>query len=148
MGAMSTRTVALSSKELDSAIEVLSSARHALQLTRFQRFSYFALMVTTDLITFMLVVATCFGILSLLKVYEASDIINLVYGLAFLFCLLIGLVSLALNIPFFRKIFRERARLKQLGLSSFYQSLWKESRRGRWKRRVRACPDRSALPMR
>jgi hypothetical protein len=137
MNAMSTRTVALSSKELDSAIEVLSSARHALQLTRFQRFSYFALMVTTDLITFMLGVAIFFGVLSLLNVYQASDIINLVYGLALLVCLLIGLVSLALNIPFLRKTFRETSRLKQLGLSSFYRSLWKESRRGQWKRRVR-----------
>jgi len=132
-----TRSVALSSRELDSAIEVLSSARDGLQLTRFQRFSYFALMVSADLITFIVAVAICFGILSLLKIYEASDIINLVYGLIIIFSVFIGLVALALNIPLLRKTFRERARLKQLGLSSFYRSLWKESRRGRWKRRVR-----------
>jgi hypothetical protein len=134
---MDTRTAALSSKELDSAIEVLSSARDALQLTRFQRFSYFALIVTADLTTYILGIGICLVILSALGVYETSDEFNLIYGCLVVGCTVLGLISLTLNIPFFRKIFRERARLKQLGLSSFYQSLWKESRRGQWKRRVR-----------
>jgi hypothetical protein len=134
---MDTRTVALSSKELDSAIGVLSSARHALQLTRFQRFSYLALIVTADLILYLLAFAVCVTILGWLGVYKPSDAVNLAYGFAVLGCILIGLVSLALNIPFIRKTVRERARLKQLGLSFLYRSLWKESRRGQWKRWVR-----------
>jgi len=48
--------------------------------------------------------------------------------------ILVGIVSLALNIPLLRKVFRERARLKKLGLSSLSRSLWKESRRSRWSR--------------
>ena len=134
---MTTRTVSLSSKELETAIEVLSSARHALQLTRFERFSYLALIVIADVLMYLLAFAICLGILSWLHVYKASDGLNLAYGLAVVVCIFIGLVSLALNIPLIRKTFRERARLKQLGLSSLYRSLWKESRRGQWKRRVR-----------
>jgi hypothetical protein len=56
---------------------------------------------------------------------------------AFAFAFVVGTVSLALNIPLLRKFYRERARLKKLGLSSLSESLWKESRRGRWISRAR-----------
>jgi hypothetical protein len=36
-----------------------------------------------------------------------------------------------------RKLYRERASLKELGLSSLSKSLWKESRRSRWRSRAR-----------
>jgi hypothetical protein len=137
---MATRTVALSSKELDSAIGVLSSARHALQLNRFQKFSYFVLIVTADAIMYLLVASLIDDILQGLFAYEQpfySIYLNVVFALAIFVCIFIGLVSLALNYPFIHDAFLERRRLKQLGLSSFYRSLWKESRRGQWKRRVR-----------
>jgi hypothetical protein len=50
MSAVVTRTVPVSSNQLDTAIEVLSSAGRELQLTRFEKFSYRALMVSTDVI--------------------------------------------------------------------------------------------------
>jgi len=51
--------------------------------------------------------------------------------------ILVGMVSLVLNIPLLLRTFRERRRLKQLGLSSLSHSLLKESRRGRWTTWVR-----------
>ena len=135
---MATRTIELERDDLDKTIDVLSSAAHALQLTRFERFSYRVLMVTADLITCIMVAGICVRILSLLEVYQIPDNVNIyVFSYGLLVSTLIGIVSLALNIPLLRKTFRERARLKQLGLSSLSQSLWKESRRGQWERRVR-----------
>jgi hypothetical protein len=48
MSAKATPTIAVSSKELGNAIEALSSAGRAFQLTRFQRLSYQALMISVD----------------------------------------------------------------------------------------------------
>jgi hypothetical protein len=45
-------------------------------------------------------------------------------------------IALVINIPLAAKLYRERARLKELGLASLSKSLWKESRRGRWISRV------------
>jgi len=58
---------------------------------------------------------------------------------AFVFAVIVGIVSLALNIPLVRKLYRERVRLKKLGLTSLSESLWKESRRGRWMSRARGA---------
>jgi hypothetical protein len=58
---------------------------------------------------------------------------------AFAFAFVIGTVSLALNVPLARKLYRERARLKELGVSSLSKSLWKESRRSRWISRARGA---------
>jgi hypothetical protein len=52
---------------------------------------------------------------------------------------IVGIVSLALNISLLRKLYRERARLKELGLSSLSKSLWKESWRSRWISRARGA---------
>ena len=46
---MSTRTVPVSSTELDSAIEVLASAGQALRLSRFERISYRTLVTSADI---------------------------------------------------------------------------------------------------
>jgi len=56
---------------------------------------------------------------------------------AFFVAVLVGLLSLTLNIPLFLKAYRERTRLKELGLSSLSKSLWKESRRSQWISRTR-----------
>src|SRR5205823_3750004 len=56
-----------------------------------------------------------------------------------LLAICVGLVAFALNIPFFIRTFRERKRLKELGLSSLTRSLWKESRRSRWISRIRGA---------
>jgi hypothetical protein len=148
MSAKATQTVSLSSKELEGVIEVLSSAGHAFPLTPFERFSYRALMLSVDLaaISFILFsVGLIFG-LSSPEVSEKSSpetpmgpfgwltILSLfVLSVSFL----VGIVSLVLNIPVLLKTFRERAKLKELGLSSLSQSLWKESQRSRWIGRVR-----------
>jgi hypothetical protein len=58
---------------------------------------------------------------------------------AFTFAIVVGTVFLALNIPLLWKLYRERARLKELGLSSLSKSLWKESRRSRWISRARGA---------
>src|SRR5262249_42944463 len=63
--------------------------------------------------------------------------------LAVLFVLgvVVGTISLVLNIPLFYKLYRERVRLKELGLASLSESLWKESRRSRWiSRAARGAP--------
>src|SRR5262245_47990954 len=110
MGAMATRTIPVSSKELESAIEVLSNVGHTLQLTRFERFSYRALMVSVD------VAAVCFLfsfiIASLPIKLLPEDLQKSPEGLAvlvfsplavYILSLLVALVLLALNIPVFLK---------------------------------------------
>jgi hypothetical protein len=144
MSAKATQTVSLSSTELESAIGVLSSAQ-ALHLTRFERLSYRALMVSVDLAVLSFVAAFFFAVLALpLKDPEVlaakrSFALYLVSSLVGAVSSLVGIVSLVLNIPLFRKALRERARLKQLGLSSLSESLWKESRRSRWISRARSA---------
>jgi phosphate/sulfate permease len=65
-----------------------------------------------------------------------SDIFFILF-LTFLLAVIVGVVSLVLNIPLLRKHHRERARLKELSLSSLSKSLWKESRRSLWINRAR-----------
>ena len=126
---MATRTIDLDRNDLDKSIEVLSSAK-TLQPTRFQRLSYRALIISVD------VAAICY------LAYWVNDIFNhydpdnpdvrpiVVAPLLIAFmAILVALVALALNIPLFLRAFRERTRLKELGLSSLTKSLWKESRR-------------------
>jgi hypothetical protein len=125
-----TRTVPVSSNQLDTAIEVLSSAAREFQLTRFQRLSYRALIVSLD------VVATCYLALEVVLIFvQRPPFLNTIILLA----LLVGMLAFVLNIPLFLRVFRERARLKKLGLSSLSKSLWKESRRSRWISRIRGA---------
>jgi hypothetical protein len=147
---MSTRTVAISSKELESAIEVLSSAGRAFQLTRFERISYHALMVSVDAMTVSLVVMIITFILAFTlggapENWEKSTMGTAVFwvvGLAvfvILVSLLVGTVCLALSVPLLRKVLRERAKLKELGLSSLSKQLWKQSRRTCTYLRLKLC---------
>jgi hypothetical protein len=132
MSAARTGPVTVSSKELESAIEVLSSAKASLQLTRFQRLAYQALVISVD-------AAAASTIVVLLFLSNRGDFWNMVIGLVFGVSVIVGVVALALNVPLFFKVLRERARLKKLGLSSLSRSLWKESRRRRWIRRIRGA---------
>lgn len=134
---MDTRNVAISSKELESVIDVLSSAQ-ALQLTRFERIAYRTLMVSVDvaIISFVVFVA----LFSFLTVNRgATPTPATICLLVFAVSIVVGLISLVLNISLARKAVRENARLKRLGLSSLSRSLWKESRRSRWISRVRGA---------
>jgi hypothetical protein len=139
---MNTRTIALDSKNLEAGIEAHSRAARAFGLTLFERIAYHTLMISVD------VAAWC--LLPLLVMHLASYFIDssYFYGfeglvlaalplLVFALAVTVGVVSLALNIPLLRKLDRERARLKKLGLSSLSKSLWKESRRSRWRSRAR-----------
>lgn len=103
---MSTRTVALSSKELDSAIEVLSSAK-TLQLTRFEKISYRALIFSVDVAAACYIADNAWN--SYFEIHQFDEwSFSLVVGLLFLLALLVGLVALALNTPLFLRAFRER----------------------------------------
>jgi hypothetical protein len=116
---MSTQTIELDQNDLDKTIAVLSSAK-TLQLTRFERFSYRALIVSVD------AAATCYltvQVISIFNPWEAGSkiddrpIVWIPLVITFL-AILVGLVALALNIPLFLRTSRERRRLKELGLGS------------------------------
>jgi hypothetical protein len=140
---MDTRTIALDSKNLEGGIEALSSAARAFQLTPFERGAYRALMVSVDVAAWSLVVLIAMIFILVLEKGLTPDqetlfvIAIFASVVAFPFAFVVGTVSLALNIPLIRKLYRERARLKELGLSSLSNSLWKESRRSRWISRAR-----------
>jgi hypothetical protein len=140
--------VALSSNELERTIEVLSSAEQTLQLTRFERLSYRALLLSVDgvLVSYVLLILTI--AISGGNPYSAYGKESgsfavavmgsaLVLSFVFFVSIFAGVVSLALSIPLLRRTFREERRLKRLGLSSLSKSLWKESRRSRWISRLR-----------
>src|SRR5215470_19261245 len=105
--AMATRTIELDQNDLDKTIEVLSSAK-TLQLTRFQRFSYRALIVSSDVavISYLALVATVL----ILDQPEPSVIVAIPVLILFAIVLLaafVGIVALVLNIPLFLRAFRE-----------------------------------------
>lgn len=133
--------VALSSIELERTIEVLSTAAQTLRLTRFERLSYRALLVSVDLaaVTFLLIILVFIFAVNGVPVDEnwISILVGRLVFIVFIVSTLVGIVSLALNIPLLRKTYREGKRLKGLGLSSLSKSLWKESRRRRWMSQLR-----------
>jgi hypothetical protein len=140
--------VALSPNELERTIEVLSSAGQTLQLSRFERITYRALLVSVDV-----AMASFFGLILVVIFASLIAFSNLLprgmeswpwvlaglLAVVFLLSFLLAIVSLALNIPLLLKTFREGRRLERLGLSSLSTSLWKESRRSRWISRIRGA---------
>jgi hypothetical protein len=143
---MATRTIALDSKNLEGGIEALSSAARTFQLTPFEKLAYRALMVSVDVAVWSLLALIAMTPFPRLLPKDLTPVqAALVFALlnasmvAFAFAFVVGTVSLALNLPLVRKLYRERARLKELGLSSLSESLWKESRRSRWISRARGA---------
>src|SRR5262249_9781653 len=140
---MATRTIALDLKTLEGGIEALSSASRAFQLTPFERRAYRALMVSVDVAawSFLASIATSFIFVPVQKyltpIQLAFLVASIVALIAFILACVVGTISLVLNFPLVRKLYRERERLKELGLSSLSKSLWKESRRSRWISRAR-----------
>jgi hypothetical protein len=127
--------VALSPNELERTIKVLSSAGQALQLTRFERITYRALLVSVDVAmasVFGCIIAFMFALL-----WSWALVLAVVMAYVFVLSFVVGIVSLALNIPLLLKTFRQGEWHKRLGLGSLSTSLWKESRRNRWISRVR-----------
>jgi hypothetical protein len=131
---MDTRTIELDPKNLEGGIEALSSAAQAFQLTPFERFSYRALIVSVDV-----AMASLVALITILIADPDNAPVVGVICIVFAVCVLVATVFLVLNTPLFRKAFRERAKLKELGLASLSESLWKESRRSRWIRRARGA---------
>jgi hypothetical protein len=137
----------IDSKNLEGGIEALSSAARAFQLTPFERGAHRALMVSVDVAVWSFLVPIAMISIFVARGLDLKDLTpvqeTLVFAplgasmVAFTFAIVVGTVSLALNIPLLHKLYRERARLKELGLSSLSESLWKESRRGRWISRAR-----------
>jgi hypothetical protein len=138
--AMAARTIELDRKDLNKSIEVLSSATQALRLTRLETLSYRALMLTVDVGTVLIAAAFAYGLIVRTWIMQVPLLEE--FGPWFILLVLsvflvVGLVSLVLNIPLFVRVLRERSRLKKLGLSSLSRSLWIESRRSRWISRAR-----------
>jgi hypothetical protein len=139
--------VALSANELDRTIKVLSSAVQTLQLSRLERITYRALLISVDvaLVSFFGCILTgilaAAGMVSSVPaiVSDPSFYLALALGLVFVVSFGVALISLALNIPLLIKTFRERRRLDQLGLGTLYTSVWKENRRTRWISRLRSA---------
>jgi hypothetical protein len=133
---MDTRTTDLELNEVERNIKVILRAAQALQLTRFERLSYLALMASVYVITGSFALQFIFGFVTgFLGEETLYSKWVLPLNLEFL-VILLGLLSLALNTPLFIKVFRERARLRALGLGSLSESLWQESRRHRWRTRA------------
>jgi len=131
---MDARTVAIDPKDLESGIEALSSAGQAFQLTPFERSAYYLLTVSVDVTVWSFIALVLLSFLpeSWMGGYNAAFI----GGVVVAFGTLLAAMALVINIPLASKLYRERARLKELGLTSLSKSLWKESRRGRRIRQV------------
>jgi hypothetical protein len=126
---MNAQTIPLSSVELDGAIDALSRAGQTFRLTRFERRTYLGLLISVD-------VAAVGMVIGLLCFAFNATVAGLVL-LGAVVATVVGIILLALNVPLFRKVFRERKSLRERGLTALSQSLWKESRRGRWIRWLR-----------
>jgi len=134
---MDARTVAIDPKGLERGIEALSSAGQAFRLTRFERGAYYLLEVSVDVTMWSFIALSLLALLPTTWVggYGSYDI-GRIGGAVVVYGTLLAAIALVINIPLASKLYRERARLKELGLASLSKSLWKESRRERRIRQV------------
>jgi hypothetical protein len=153
MSTTATRNIALDPKDLEDVIAVLSNAEKAYQLTRFERWLYRGLVVSADVavVSFFasqLLFPIFVSLFPLFPQPNGAGYLATGLALTVLFVALlmtlgvsvaafgvstqIGIVMLGLNVPLFRRAFRESARLKELGLSSLSKSVSKGYRRSRW----------------
>jgi hypothetical protein len=128
-----TQTIELGPKDLEEKISVLFRAAEALQLTRYERYSYRALIVSVYLITGSFISQFIYSLFIDPIIYY-KWFWPLV--LEFHMTVFLGLLSLGLNAPLFFKVFHEKARLKELGIDSLTESLWRDSRWRRWQSRA------------
>jgi hypothetical protein len=135
---MATRTIELVPKNLEGGIEALSSAARAFQLTPFERNAYRALMVSADATVWASVALILEAVLVQWNTpfRSALDLLGDITGLVIVCGVFVATVALALNILLAYRLYRERTRLKELGLASLSNSLWKETRRRRWMSRT------------
>lgn len=139
----SLRTITLDSERLEAAIGVLSSAAASFRLTRLERFGYGALMVCVDLaivslaVVLLVLVTITTGMIDWRG--ETPWILVGLGSFAFVGSFAGGVIALLINIPLLRRIWRERAWLRSLGVTALAKSLWKASRRGHWLRRIRGA---------
>jgi hypothetical protein len=131
---MDNRTIALDSKDLEGGIEALSSATRAFRLKPFERSVYHALMVSVYVTAWGWIILLLLG---LLKEYGFNvEWAGQTGGLLVFLGAFLTTVALLLNIPLAARLYRERGRLRELGLASLSKSLWKAHRRGRWASRA------------
>jgi hypothetical protein len=130
---MDARTVAIDSKGLESGIEALSSAAQAFRLTRFETAAYYLLTVSVDVTVWSVVTLFVLAIVvEFLPVPEGTAYqIGQVSGAVLSYGTVLAAIALLINIPLAAKLYRKRARLKEVGLASLSKSLWRETRRGR-----------------
>src|SRR3954454_18832271 len=130
---MPTRRVTLDPKTLEDGIEALSRAAQAFQLTRYQRFSYRALAISTDVLsaTFITISVT----LPFVFYHEIHNHLtsndsgndplyikyfSIVYEVAVVLCtlsMLTSILCLFLNVPTLIKFYREEKQLQRLGIN-------------------------------
>jgi hypothetical protein len=131
---MDSRTIALDSKDLEGGIEALSNAARAFRLTPFERGVYHALLISVFVTAWSAITLILLAVL----LEHRANVGNVVHdvGLPALIVMVCGLclatVALVLNIPLAARLYRERGRLRELGLASLSKSLWKARWRGRW----------------
>lgn len=119
---MTYRKVSVDREELDTAIDVLSSAAQAIRFSLFERFVYKLLILSVDVfVTSSIVIFT-------ITPYNYQPLVAYILFISGA----TAIIALMLNIPLLLRAIRENTRLKRLGLDSLSKSLWKESRRGRW----------------
>lgn len=111
--------IALSSNELERTIEVVSSAAQALRLTRFESLSYRALTLSADVavVTLLALIISSPFLFIFVQQPAADELPSLPWWLfavgflVFAVSIVVGIVSLVLNVPLFVGVFREKARL-------------------------------------
>ena len=135
---MGDSSIEVNPKNLEAEIEVLSRAVREFQLTRIERISYRSLMFSVDIgiVSFVLIILlfTLYAALSPESDIGGNYILPILIIVLFnmIISIFIGVLCLILNIPLLIKTFREKAKIKELGLNSLSKSLWKESRRTGW----------------
>jgi len=128
---MDARTVAIDSKNLEGGIAALSNAGRTFRLTWFEKGAYYLLRISVDVTVWTWIVGFVLILLEDVTGIRAYDV-GFFMGIVLFVGTSLAAIALVINIPLAAKLYRERARLKELGLASLSKSLWKEGRRGRW----------------
>ena len=126
------RSIALDSRSLERAIEVLSEAVKEFGPTRGEVLRYQFLKVSLDIVVISYVLMWVRG-LFLRDLFPKSIFVTI-----FVASMIAVFLSLLLNVPLMSRTFQDRRKLKSLGVSDVSRSLWKARRRRRWVDRARS----------